>query len=217
VAAAAPPPVVASGGDDRRRGELDFAAMLAAAGLENVAVTPELAATFGNILRVVVDGLMDVLRARDAMKDEFRLRVTSFQPRENNPLKFSANAEDALHNLLVKRNAAYLSPVDAFDEAFADLRAHQVATLAGLRAAFERMVNEFEPDKLEHEFERYAKRGGLLAGSGKQRYWELYRETFRDKVSDADTSFRHLFGEPFAKAYEEQVQRLKAKRRNDVK
>jgi type VI secretion system FHA domain protein len=211
-----PPPAVAQPAPPSTPGrsrELDFATMLKAAGLEGVAVTPELAANFGNILKAVVGGLMDVLRARENMKDEFRLRITTFQPRENNPLKFSANAEDALHNLLVKRNAAYLSPVEAFDEAFDDIRGHQVAMLAGLRAAFESMLHEFEPEHLEQQFERYAKKGGLLAGSVKQRYWDLYRENFRDMVKDADTSFRELFGEAFAKAYEEQVQRLRAKRR----
>jgi type VI secretion system protein ImpI len=194
---------------------LDFETMLAAAGIEGLPVTPELAANFGNILRAVVDGLMDVLRARDEVREAFRLRVTGFQPRENNPLKFSANAEDALHNLLVKRNSAYLGPVESFEEAFEDLRAHQMAMLAGLRAAYESMVAEFDPERLESRFERFAKSGGLLSGSTRQRYWDLYRETYRDTVSDADTSFRKLFGEAFGRAYDEQVQRLKAKRRGE--
>ncbi len=89
-------------------GDLDFAALLAAAGVDSSQVTPELAQQFGQILRVVVTGVMDVLRARERIKDEFRMRMTTFKAADNNPLKFSANVEDALHNLLVKRNAAYL-------------------------------------------------------------------------------------------------------------
>ena len=63
--------------------------------------------------------------------------VTTVQASENNPLKFSANAEDALHNLLVKRNPAYLGPLPAFEDAFADVRLHQMAMLHGVRAAFD--------------------------------------------------------------------------------
>src|SRR5947207_756654 len=45
-------------------GDIDLSAMLAAAGLDPGAVTPELARSFGRILRVVVSGVMDVLQAR---------------------------------------------------------------------------------------------------------------------------------------------------------
>ncbi len=152
-------------------------------GLQNVlkgagidaAVTPELAEQFGQILRVVVEGVMDVLQARQRIKDEFRMRVTTFKAAQNNPLKFSANVDDALHNLLVKRNAAYLGPVDSFEDAFDDVRNHQMAMLAGVRVAFEAMLAEFNPDRLQEEFDRQGK-GSLISVPGKLRYWEQYRE-----------------------------------------
>jgi type VI secretion system FHA domain protein len=189
-------------------------------GLQNVlkgagidaAVTPELAEQFGQILRVVVEGVMDVLQARQRIKDEFRMRVTTFKAAQNNPLKFSANVDDALHNLLVKRNAAYLGPVDSFEDAFDDVRNHQMAMLAGVRVAFEAMLAEFNPDRLQEEFDRQGK-GALISVPGKLRYWEQYRKRFNDMVSDADASFKELFGQEFAKAYEEQLERLKAQGR----
>ena len=122
--------------------------MLAGAGLQNAGRDAELGRDLGEIFRVVVSGVMDVLRSRQQMKDEFRMQVTHFRPADNNPLKFSANVDDALHNLLVKRNAAYLGPVDAFEDAFDDLRNHQIAVLAGMRVAFESMLAEFDPDRL---------------------------------------------------------------------
>ena len=42
--------------------------------------------------------------------------ITIIRPVENNPLKFSMNAEDALHNLFVKRNPGYLAAAEAFRE-----------------------------------------------------------------------------------------------------
>jgi type VI secretion system protein ImpI len=184
----------------------DFAALLAAAGVENAAVTPEVIESFGRILRIVVSGTMDLLRVREGVKDEFRMKMTTFKASDNNPLKFSANVEDALHNLLVKRNAAYLPPVDAFRDAFQDARNHQVAMFEGLRAAFDSMLREFDPQALEEKFDSRAK-GSLL--SGRRRYWELYRDWYENMARDADSAFRTLFGEEFARAYEEQMQRLK--------
>jgi type VI secretion system protein ImpI len=192
-----------------RAGAVDLKAVLLGAGLENVAVTPELARNFGEILRVVVGGVMDVLQARQTLKNEFRLGVTTFKPADNNPLKFSANVDDALHNLLVKRNAAYLGPVDAFEDAFEDVRNHQMAMLAGMRVAFEAMLAEFTPERLQEEFDRRSKKSALLSTPAKFRYWELYREKFHDMVRDSERCFRELFGEEFAEAYEEQLKHLK--------
>jgi type VI secretion system protein ImpI len=203
-----PPPADAPAGTGPGS-NLDFAAMLAAAGVDASRVTPELAQQFGQILRVVVAGLMDVLRARERIKDEFRMRMTTFKTTDNNPLKFSANVEDALHNLLVKRNAAFLGPVEAFEDAFQDVRNHQMAMLAGMRVAYQAMLAEFEPGQLQEKFDRQVKGGSFLSGSAKSKYWELYDNKFRDMVKDADSSFRHLFGDEFAKAYEEQLARLK--------
>jgi type VI secretion system protein ImpI len=185
----------------------DFAGVLAGAGLDPADVTPELARSFGQILRVVVSGVMDVMQSRQQIKDEFRMSMTRVRPAENNPLKFSVNVDDALHNLLVKRNPAYLAPVEAFEDAFVDLRHHQIAMLAGMRVAFESMLAEFDPDRLQQEFDRQLNKGLVPA---KLRYWDLYREKRHDIVKDPEASFRRLFGEEFARAYEDQLKQLKA-------
>jgi type VI secretion system FHA domain protein len=190
-----------------------LSAVLRHAGIRDVTTTPELARSFGQILRIVVTGVMDVLQARQRIKEEFRMRTTTFKPKENNPLKFSANVDDALHNLLVKRNPAYFEPVRAFEDAFDDVRNHQMAMLAGVRAAFEAMLAEFDPDRLQEEFERQPRKGALISMPAKMRYWEMYREKVHGIVKDADTSFRELFGDEFARAYEEQLERLKGRDR----
>ncbi len=192
---------------------VDLAAVLEGVGIDAAALSPEVARDFGRILRVVVEGLMDVLQSRQRIKDEFRMHMTSFKPTQNNPLKFSANVDDALHNLLVKRNAAYLEPVEAFEDAFDDVRNHQMAMLAGVRVAFEATLKAFDPDRLQQEFEKHGK-GALLSVPAKFRYWDLYRDRFSDMVSDADACFRELFGQEFANAYEDQLERLKAQDRS---
>ena len=192
---------------------LDLRALLSGAGLEGLPVTTETARQFGQILRVVVTGVLDVLRARQEVKGEFRIKPTMIQSRRNNPLKHSTDAEDALHNLLLKRGPAYLGPVEAFEDAFNDLRNHQIAMLAGVREAFEAMFRQFDPDRLQKEFDRHTprvKKGPLAALQAKPDYWEFYRDWVQRLSSDADGTFRNLFGQEFARAYEEQLDRLKS-------
>ena len=189
---------------------LDLAALLRAAGVSERDLSPEIAQELGKVLRVVVHGVMAVLQGRAEIKSQFRLPLTRVQAMENNPLKLSPNVESALHTLLVQRNPGYLPTVQAFEDAFADIRNHQLAMLEGVRVAFDAMLGAFDPHELEKDFERSVKRAGLLGGlGGKSKYWELYTERFSRFGKDADDTFRRLFGDFFAEAYETQLERLK--------
>lgn len=191
----------------------DLSEVLEGAGLPPDLATPELAQDFGRIIRIIVSGLMDVLQARQQIKDEFGMQMTIFKPSRNNPLKFSANVEDALHNLLLKRNPAYLGPVNAFEDAFDDVLYHQMAMLAGMRAAFAGMLKSFSPDALQQEFEKHGK-GSLISVPAKMRYWDQYRAKYDDMVADTERCFEELFGQEFARAYDDQLERLKAEKRS---
>jgi type VI secretion system protein ImpI len=192
----------------------DFMELMRGAGLSGQEMSPEMMQDLGRVLRVVVTGVMDVLRARAAIKSQFRLPMTRIQSVENNPLKHSPNLEHALHTLLVERNPGFLSPVQAFEDAFADIRNHQMAMLEGLRVAFDAMLESFDPKELEKGFEQAAKRG---FGSAKSKYWDLYAERFAELGGDSDATFRKLFGDVFAAAYEKQLERLKTLARNTGK
>ena len=169
-----------------------------------------LPANVDEIFRVVVDGVMDVLRARAEIKNTFRLPVTIIQRSENNPLKFAPNPEEALQKIMAPSNGAFMSGTAAFEDAFDDIRCHQMAMLAGVRAAFESLLQHFNPDRFEQEADGGSKRSAF---AGKGKYWERYREHFESLNKDPDECFRRLFGDEFARAYEEQLSRLKSARR----
>ena len=192
VAAPAPPPVVA-----------------APANVSAGALSPDLEPMF----RIVVDGVMDVLRARAEIKNTFRLPVTIIQRSENNPLKFALGTDEAMQKILGPANPAFLSGTAAFQDAFDDIRCHQMAMLAGVRAGFEALLMHFNPDRYEQEVDGGGKRAAF--GGGKGRYWEKYRENFEGLMKNPDDCFRRLFGDEFARAYEEQLARLKATRRHE--
>jgi type VI secretion system FHA domain protein len=185
--------------------------LLDAAGIEGLTPSEEAARTLGQILRIALGGVMEALRTRERMKDDLRIPGTSFKVADNNPLKFSANVDDAFHNLLVKHNPAYLSPADACQEAFRDVRDHQAAFHAAMRLAFESMLAQFDPLRMQEEFDRQMK-GAIIGVPGKLRYWDLYRDRYGELIKDAEAGFRTLFAEAFAQAYEEQLQRLRNSR-----
>jgi type VI secretion system FHA domain protein len=191
------------------QGGADLNSLLRAAGVDPDNVDPEIAATLGQIFKVVVQGAIDALHARDDVKTQFRLAVTRVRTKENNPLAFSVDAADAINSMLVRRNPAFLAPVEAFQRAFDDIRAHQMAVVAGMRAGFESLMSQFDPEELRERFDKQVKRGGLLGAVAKPNYWELYGDYFSGLRGDRDDAFRRLFGEEFALAYEKQIVSLK--------
>ncbi|MBV6807935.1 type VI secretion system-associated FHA domain protein TagH [Xanthomonas euvesicatoria] len=161
---------------------------------------PELPALFA----AMTAGLMDVLRARAELKNSLRLPVTLIQRTENNPLKFAATVDEAVARLLAPAGPGYLTGAAAIDEAMEDIGRHQVALLAGMRAAFEHVFTQFDPAR----FEADAAGHSALAAWG-NRPWRRYAQHYRELLGDPDERFRRLFGEEFARAYEQQLARAK--------
>lgn len=205
-APARPAPMPRAPAGEGDAGAFDWNAFLLAAGVDPATVPADTSAVLGTIMRSVVQGLIEVLRARSEIKTEFRMAMTQVKVSENNPLKFAANAEDALANLFGRRNPAYLRPQEAFDDAFSDVRFHQLAMLVGVRAGFDHLMSRFDPEQLEEVFSKQGRRS--LFGGG-TKHWEMYAERFREMSADRDETFRRLFGEEFARAYEQQLAVLK--------
>jgi type VI secretion system protein len=159
--------------------------------------------SIGRSYRLMVEGLIDVLRARSSLKGEFRIQQTMIQPVENNPLKFAPNVDEALLLLLRHGNQAFMAPDAAVRDSFDDLRAHQLAVMAGVEAAIKHLLARFEPAQLE---ERMGKPGGLSSifnGSRQAQYWQQFTELYSNISREAQEDFHDLFGREFSRAYEE--------------
>ena len=161
------------------------------------------------LLIVAVDAMMDVLRARAELKNSFRLPATLIQRSENNPLKFAPTAQDAVAKLLAASDGGFLSGRAALDDAADDIRNHQMAMLAGVRSAFDAMLTQFDPARIEEQTEGNARR---LSLGGRPRHWERYKSQFEAFTRNPDECFRRLFGDEFARAYEAQLSQLKSRR-----
>lgn len=159
------------------------------------------------VLKQTIRGLVDMLRARSSIKNELRIDRTMIRPVENNPLKFALTEKDALRYLFGERSGAYMPGPRAVEEAFADIEQHQVALLAGMRAAYEKMLADFSPAALEKRFGNAVHKG--LLGNKKSALWDAYTEYFDKLQQDPEASYNRLFGETFADAYEEQANTIK--------
>ncbi len=171
----------------------------------------------GEVIRESVKGLMQVLSSRSAIKNEFRMNVTTIQPIENNPLKFSANVDDALENMFLKQGNAYKKPIDAVQEGFSGIAEHQVAIIAGIRAAFKSVITRFDPIGLEERFSKGSSKVALIPGVQKAKNWDLYSDYYTDLVGDLDNSFQYLFGDEFVQAYEDQLRKLALAKKEQAK
>ncbi len=160
----------------------------------------------GQLFREVIQGLMEVLAARSSIKSEFRLSQTTIQPVENNPLKFSLGVDDAMTALLTKSGKGYLPPVRAVQEAIDDIKAHQVAVLAGMQVALTGLLARFDPEALEARIGEEKGIGALLMGK-KSRYWDEFTRLYQSIASEAEDDFQQVFGREFGRAYEEQVRK----------
>ena len=174
----------------------------------------EISDVVGELMREIVEGMMQVLRSRTSIKNEFRMNVTTIQPVENNPLKFSVGVDEALETMFIKKTNAYKKPVDAFREGFQEIGEHQVAMIAGIRFGFERMVERFNPDNLEKNFNKHGK-SAVIPGMQKAKYWNNYKDYYLSFLDNMESSFQHLFGSDFVNAYEDQLRKLSAARKKN--
>jgi len=191
-------------------------AFLKGAGLEPSTLSPdeinEFMASAGKLLRVMSEGYKQILETRTSLKSEFRLGVTTIRPAQNNPFKFSIDANGALAKLLFPTEKGYLPPIESVQEAIDDIQAHQMATLSGLRVALSTLVHRFDPESVEKEFQGISTIDGLLPFVRKAKYWDVFKHRYQIAEADAENDFLHLLGDEFASAYEQQIAELKSAR-----
>lgn len=187
----------------------DLTVLLRQLGMNPADLAPETADALTAIVQSVLQGVIDVLRARTQIKSQLRLPAVRVRSTRNNPFDFAINAQDALGALLDDANPAYLPPAEAFAEAFGEMRSHELATLAGIRAGVQSLTRLFDPKALEERFDGELRHAGFLPFAAKLRYWQLYADFYEQMQVDAESAFQRQFGQAFAEAYARQLEALK--------
>lgn len=187
-------------------------ALLKGMGLSGVPMNrpaTEVAETVGAMLREAVAGTMSVLVARSMTKRESRIEMTMIASQANNPLKFFPDAQSALKQMLTNELSGYMPPVKSIGSAFDDLKAHELAVIAGMRAALAGVLERFDPAMIEERLKASSVMDMMLAANRKAKMWDHVVELYEEITREADDDFQRLFGDTFSAAYEEQINRLR--------
>jgi FHA domain-containing protein len=174
-------------------------------------LTPELMRRIGAMLAAAVQGTIELIATRAMLKREVKADVTMISTTRNNPLKFLPDAESALLQMFGSRIPGFMAPVEAMEDAFRDLRAHEVGMIAGMHAALSQVLQRFAPGELEKRLKPPGVLEGLLPNSREARLWQAFAEMYVDISREAQDDFQSLFGRAFLQAYEKEVARLKGK------
>jgi type VI secretion system protein ImpI/type VI secretion system protein len=165
----------------------------------------------GRAFRAVVSGLRRTMIARAAVKGEFRIDQTVIRESGNNPLKFSANDDDAVAALLGTGRHSDMSAERAIGEAMRDIRLHELAVATAMQQAVRDVLAGLAPSKVE----RRADSGALDALPWRKaaRRWQAYQTLHRETVQGMTDDFDRVFGTSFMRAYERAMSELSAQQR----
>ncbi|HEV2507812.1 MAG TPA: type VI secretion system-associated FHA domain protein TagH [Mesorhizobium sp.] len=159
---------------------------------------------FGREYRLMLDGLMQLLRKRSEEKGSARVAQTMVGASEVNPLKFLPSVEDVIVTIISERSPGFLSGEAAISDAVKDLAQHHVRAWRGVQAALRRMIDRFDPAAIEAELKANSAIANLLSGGRNAKLWELYQKRHRDIAQSAESTFLGEIGADFRDAYEEE-------------
>ena len=159
---------------------------------------------FGREYRLMMDGLMQLLRKRAEEKGNARVAQTVVGATEVNPLKFLPSVDDALATISAERSPGFLAGEPAIADAIRDLAQHHVRAWRGVQGALRRMIDRFDPAAIEEELKSGSAIETLLAGGRGAKLWELYQKRHREIATSAESRFLGEIGTDFRDAYEEE-------------
>lgn len=213
--AASPSPAAASTNEheDLRLAFLRGAGLSEAAPGSAFEIDAKWMAHLGALLRAAAEGTLALLNSRAVAKRSIRAEGTRIAPQENNPLKFAPDGAEAL-SLLLKPHSArgFLDPVDALIDAHDDLQVHQLAMVAGMRAAVFELISRLGPNTLEAGEAQAGGLNRLFPDARDAALWRKHREQHAHLLAHFDDDFETVFGREFVRAYEEQARRAAAAR-----
>lgn len=158
----------------------------------------ELGFSVGESLKVAVEQLSQLLRARAAAKAMTRSASrTMIGAADNNPLKFIPGAAEIIDVMFTRRRPGFLDARQSLEAGFDDLKRHELATYAAMQKALARLLDDFSPEAIA------AKVGNSVLSSRKSRSWDVFVERWEQKSGPHDNGMLDVFLAYFAEAYDE--------------
>ncbi|UCI07110.1 type VI secretion system-associated FHA domain protein TagH [Mesorhizobium sp. B1-1-8] len=156
----------------------------------------EVAAEIGTVLRTMVEQLSLLLKARAAAKVLAKSsHRTMIGAEDNNPLKFVPGTDDILEIMFAKRRAGYLDATHSVEDAFRDLKTHELATYAAMQAALSRLLDELSPEAVARKIPPTS------FTSKKSQAWDALVATWRTMEERHENGMLDVFLAYFGEAY----------------
>lgn len=165
--------------------------------------------TLGKLVATSVEGTMGLISQRALVKREVNADVTMVVLRKNNPLKFFPDSQTVLTQMLRKKMPGFMTPAEAMEDAFQDLRAHQLGVVAGMKAAMDALQKKFEPSGFARLLPVPTLMDKMNPARRKADMWDHFVEMFEDLSLESKDEFQTLFGKEFLAAYEREVERAR--------
>jgi len=162
----------------------------------------------GELLNGLIGGTMALLASRTIVKREVKADVTQVLERENNPLKLLPDATTVVRQMLGPPFPGFMAPLRALDDSFADLQAHQIGMLAGMRAALNQLLRSFSPSRVERELMPPGWLDRLRPRSRQARAWQHYCALHAATLAAVEDDFHEVFGQTFLAAYDAEIARF---------
>jgi len=172
-------------------------------------LTDEMMFELGESLNLLLVGVMQTLRHRAEIKNEFRINQTTFQQSENNPLKFSASIDDVIQNLFLRRSSSFLSAKSAISEAFNDTQNHEKSLISGTQGAVEGILNQLDPNSIKQkDFNSQNVLEKIIPNQKSAKYWKLYSLIHADMKHDVINQHSQIWHDDFVEAYDKKIKSL---------
>lgn len=169
--------------------------------------------SIGQALKASLDGTMHLLASRTEAKNQLRLDKTLIGSQENNPLKFFPTSKHVLKlhfSQSLIADSSYLPLVDALQEAYDDIKAHEFSMATSIQSALNLTIKAyFSPKNIQKNLEKNNPLSSKIPLQREAKLWQLFTDIYDDIAEEASESFELLLAKKIATAYEKQLKEIK--------
>jgi predicted component of type VI protein secretion system len=161
----------------------------------------------GAIYRQMVLGLGDLVSERGIAKADLRMDRTTIDARDNNPFKWAPTRRLAM-DLLLGKEAGFLSGPAAIKASFEDIKQHMLGTLSGFGAAMRAALQLLSPEAIGKRLDGQS----LFLKSRPALAWAEYEKAHADLQGQILESGAGSVNDAFVAAYEQSMAGIGADR-----
>lgn len=158
-----------------------------------------------DLLEGSLEGFIELLIARAKVKNDLNVNMTMIQHEENNILKHSVHAKQAMALFLQTQSDSFLAAKPAIEDTVKDIKQHQRALFEAVKKALQSTLNAVDPLAIERQASE-GKRYFFPGNKYKADCWKDYSKRFQNLQRNDGALLYEQFLDYFADTYQEKTQ-----------